>query len=137
MKKSIILVVMALMVMVAGIYKIDSVNQVTTYDSPHLERIADGVRYDRETRTVYVRGKVATIRMKRIEAIAKQVNAIEWDREQNLRNVKETFADDPALLKKALDKIEDEKDMLCKIDNALSPNNPHYKSWIVNQIVYE
>jgi hypothetical protein len=75
--------------------------------------------------------------MKRIEAIAKQVNAIEWDREQNLQNVKETLADDPALLKKALDKIEDEKDMLCKIDNALSPNNPHYKSWIVNQIVYE
>jgi hypothetical protein len=128
---------MALIVMAAGIYKIDSVNQVTTYYSPHLERIADGVRYDRETRTVYVRGKVATVRMKRIEAIAKQVNAIEWDREQNLQNVKETFADDPALLKKALDKIEDEKDMLCKIDNALSPNNPHYKSWIVNQIVYE
>jgi uncharacterized protein YxeA len=63
MKKSIILVAMALIITLAGIYKIDS--QITTYDSPYLIQFADGVKYDEETKTVYTKGKLAKWSVKR------------------------------------------------------------------------
>jgi hypothetical protein len=58
MKKSIILIAMALIITVAGIYKIDS-QAVVTYDSNNLTQFSDGVRYDTETNTIYTRGKIA------------------------------------------------------------------------------
>jgi hypothetical protein len=57
MKKSIILVAMALIIMVAGIYKIDS--QAVTYDSNNLIQFSDGIRYDTKTNTIYTHGKIA------------------------------------------------------------------------------
>jgi uncharacterized protein YxeA len=65
MKKSIILVLLAVIITIAGLYKID--NQVITYDSNHLTHFSDCVKYDRNTKTIYTKGKVARWAVQRAE----------------------------------------------------------------------
>jgi hypothetical protein len=89
MKKSIILVAMALIITLAGIYKID--NQITTYDSPHLERIADGIRYDTKTNTIYTHGKIARWSVQRAERAFRRSHDKEFWMDNGLRETSKNY----------------------------------------------
>jgi hypothetical protein len=111
---------------------------MSTYTAPATIKIADGVTYDSETCTAYVTGKVATIRMKRIEAMAKEIaEASPIDDEKYLNEVKNTLKDDPELLEKELARIEMKKNSLFILSNNKLTSDPNYKEYPIKKVVYE
>jgi len=131
MKKFIVILAVALVA-------IASYTAITTTTSADNIQIADGVTYDPETMTAYVHGKNATIRMKRIEEMAKEIAEISpLEDEKYINEVKSTLADDPELLKKELERIEMKKNSLFILSNNKLATDPNYKEYPVKKVIYE
>lgn len=110
----------------------------TATTSTNNIKIADGVTYNPETMIAYVHGKNATIRMKRIEAMAKEIAEISpLEDEKYINEVKSTLADDPELLKKELERIEMKKNSLFILSNNKLTSDPNYKEYPVKKVIYE
>jgi hypothetical protein len=110
----------------------------TTTTSTDNIKIADGVTYDPETMTAYVHGKNAAIRMKRIEAMAKEIAEISpLEDEKYINEVKSTLADNPELLEKELERIEMKKNSLFILSNNKLATDPNYKEYPVKKVIYE
>jgi hypothetical protein len=130
--KKLIIILIAIAAIAAGY------NVVTTTTSTDNIKIADGVTYDPETMTAYVHGKNATIRMKRIEAMAKEIAEISpLEDEKYINEVKSTLADNPELLKKELERIEMKKNSLFILSNNKLATDPNYKEYPVKKVIYE
>jgi hypothetical protein len=130
MKKLIIILAVALAA-------IASYTATTTTNTDNI-KIADGVTYDPNTMTAYVHGKNATIRMKRIEAMAKEITEISpLEDEKYINEVKSTLADNPELLKKELARIEMKKNSLFILSNNKLATDPNYKEYPIKKVIYE
>jgi hypothetical protein len=130
--KKLIIILIAIIAIAAGY------NVVTTTTSTDNIKIADGVTYNPETMTAYVHGKNATIRMKRIEAMAKEIAEISpLEDEKYINEVKSTLADNPELLKKELERIEMKKNSLFILSNNKLATDPNYKEYPVKKVIYE
>lgn len=127
-----------LIILAVALAAIASYTAITTTTSTDNIKIADGVTYNPETMTAYVHGKNATIRMKRIEAMAKEIAEISpLDDEKYINEVKSTLADNPELLKKELERIEMKKNSLFILSNNKLTTDPNYKEYPVKKVVYE
>jgi hypothetical protein len=110
---------------------------ITTTSTDNI-KIADGVTYDPETMTAYVHSKNATIRMRRIEAMAKEIAEISpLENEKYINEVKSTLADNPELLEKELERIEMKKNSLFILSNNKLATDPNYKEYPVKKVIYE
>ena len=127
-----------LIILAVALAAIASYTAITTTTSTDNIKIADGVTYNPETMTAYVHGKNATIRMKRIEAMAKEIAEISpLEDEKYINEVKSTLADNPELLKKELERIEMKKNSLFILSNNKLTTDPNYKEYPVKKVVYE
>ena len=131
--KKLIIILIAIIAIAAGY----NVVTATTSEAEKIQ-IADGVKYDPDTMTAYVHGKNATIRMKRIEAMAKEIAEISpLEDEKYINEVKSTLADNPELLKKELERIEMKKNSLFILSNNKLATDPNYKEYPVKKVIYE
>ena len=127
-----------LIILAVALAAIASYSAMSTYTAPATIKIADGVTYDSETCTAYVHGKNATIRMKRIEEMAKEIAEISpLEDEKYINEVKSTLADNPELLKKELERIEMKKNSLFILSNNKLATDPNYKEYPVKKVIYE
>jgi hypothetical protein len=127
-----------LIILAVALAALASYSAMSTDTAPATIKIADGVTYDSETCTAYVTGKNATIRMKRIEAMAKEIaEASPIDDEKYLNEVKNTLKDDPELLEKELERIEMKKNSLFILSNNKLATDPNYKEYPIKKVVYE
>jgi uncharacterized protein YxeA len=82
MKKLLIILVIALAAIAS--YTANSNAEKIDYNSARLERFADGIKYDRETKTIYTKGKLARWSVQRAERAYKESGDREFWLDNNL-----------------------------------------------------
>jgi hypothetical protein len=136
MKKLLIILAVAL----AAIASYTAITTTTTTDNEQYKAAAEtvqkGIKYDRQSYTIYVKGEKQQKHIQKMIELAKDIAAIAPTPEIEKQAIKESFPNEPDFVEKECKRVDYERQFIFILDNGLARENPSYKEYPVKNVIF-